>query len=200
MTATPDKARLVAEPAGTAERILDAAELLVRTRGFNAFSYADVADELGITKASLHYHFPSKAELGQALITRYSERFAAALEVIDADDSDPRSKLSAYARLYGEALRGQRMCLCGMLAAEYQTLPAPIRDSVLAFLDDNEAWLARVLEQGRADGSLRFDGPPGDTARMILSGLEGGMLVARPYDDLRRFEAIAATILASLEP
>ena len=189
-----------AESAGTAERILDAAEQLVRVRGFNAFSYADVAAELGITKASLHYHFRSKAELGQALIVRYANRFAAALEEIDKGGSSAGSKLSAYADLYRDALRGQRMCLCGMLAAEYQTLPGPIHKSVVAFLDENEAWLGRVLEQGRTEGSLRFEGSPRDTARMIISGLEGGMLVARPYEDVRRFDAISATILASIEP
>ena len=189
-----------AEAADTAERILDAAEALVRIRGFNAFSYADVAAELDITKASLHYHFRGKAELGHALIVRYANRFAAALGEIDSGGSPVASKLAAYADLYREALRGQRMCLCGMLAAEYQTLPDPIRKSVLAFLDENEVWLERVLEQGRSEGSLRFEGSSRDTARMIISGLEGGMLVARPYEDLRRFDTISATILASVEP
>jgi TetR/AcrR family transcriptional regulator, transcriptional repressor for nem operon len=188
-----------ADSTGTAERILDTAERLVRIRGFNAFSYADVAAELGVTNASLHYHFRGKSELGHALIVRYANRFTAALEEIDSGSGSAASKLSAYADLYREALRGQRMCLCGMLAAEYQTLPDPVRESVLAFLDENEAWLERVLEQGRSEGSLRFEGSPRDTARMIISGLEGGMLVARPYEDLRRFDAISATILAAVE-
>ena len=90
------------------------------------------------------------------------------------------------------------MCLCGMLAAEYQTLPDPIRDAVVAFLDDNEAWLALVLEDGREDGSLRFAGTAADTARSIVSGLEGAMLVARPYGALERFETAAAQLLAGL--
>ena len=113
---------------GTAERILDIAERLVQTRGFNSFSYADIATELGITKASLHYHFPGKAELGQALIARYAERFADALSRIDRDAADARTKLEAYAGLYADVLRGKRMCMCGVLAAEYQTLPKPMRE------------------------------------------------------------------------
>src|SRR5437588_12303592 len=84
----------------TAERILDIAERLVQTRGFSNFSYADIAAELGITKASLHYHFPGKAELGEALITRYAERFAEALGRIDDEQPDARHKLEAYAELY----------------------------------------------------------------------------------------------------
>src|SRR5215471_20466396 len=125
----------------TADLILDSAERLVRVRGYNAFSYADVASELGITKASLHYHFAGKAELGLALITRYSNRFAGALEEIDRDLDRPPAKLAAYAELYADALRGQRMCLCGMLAADYETLPDPLRTAVVWFFDENERWL-----------------------------------------------------------
>ena len=115
------------EAADTATRILDVAERLVQVRGFNGFSYADVAAELGITKAALHYHFASKAELGEALITRYTDRFVDALEAIDAGTAERAAKLDAYADLYADVLRDERMCLCGMLAAEYQTLPRRCR-------------------------------------------------------------------------
>src|SRR5450631_938148 len=135
----------------TRTRVLDVAERLVQVRGFNGFSYADVAAELQITKASLHHHFPSKAGLGEALIARYAERFADALAAIDADGAAAPAKLDAYAGLYTDVLRDGRMCLCGMLAAEYETLPIPIRGAVVAFLDENEDWLERVLEQGRND-------------------------------------------------
>src|SRR3954447_20054885 len=103
----------------TASRILDVAERLVQVRGFNGFSYADIAAELKISKASLHYHYPGKAELGQALIARYAARFAGALAEIDSDGGEAPGKLEAYAGIYGNALRDGRMCLCGMLAAEY---------------------------------------------------------------------------------
>src|SRR5688500_19860163 len=94
--------------ADTSERILDSAERLVQTRGFNGFSYADVAAELGVTKASLHYHFPGKAELGEALIGRYATRFATALEQIDAGGGDAPPKRAAYAGLYADVLRDRR--------------------------------------------------------------------------------------------
>ncbi len=183
---------------GTRERILDTAERLVQTRGFNGFSYADIAAALGVTKASLHYHFPGKAELGEALISRYSERFTTELERLDAGGLTAPDKLTAYAALYANVLREDRMCLCGMLAAEYETLPAPMRDSILQFFDHNEEWLQAVLEDGRSDDSMRFDGTSVDGAQMILGGLEGAMLVARPYHDVRRFEAAATRLIAGL--
>jgi TetR/AcrR family transcriptional repressor of nem operon len=165
------------------------AERLVADRGFNAFSYADIATELGLTKPALHYHFANKADLGTALITRYTTRFAAALAALDTTQTTAPGKLQGYANLYLAVLREQRMCLCGMLAAEYQTLPDPMRTAVLSFFDDNETWLQHVLDEGQADGSVHFTGAARDAARM---------LIARPYADLDRFQTAAANLLASL--
>jgi len=182
----------------TAERILDIAERLLQTRGFNNFSYADIAKELGITTASVHYHFPGKAELGQALITRYATRFGEALDRIDREVPDALAKLEAYASLYAGVLEGKRMCMCGVLAAEYQTLPRPMRRAVIAFFDDNQRWLADVLQQGQTEHTLTFDGPAGEVAQSILSTLEGAMLVTRPYGDLGRFNATTKQLLSGL--
>jgi TetR/AcrR family transcriptional regulator, transcriptional repressor for nem operon len=179
----------------TATQILDVAERLVQERGFNGFSYADVARELGLTKAALHYHFAGKAELGDALIERYARRFAEALDEVDGRDVDAVEKLRAYAQLYAEVFRDDRMCLCGMLAADYATLPLPMRDRVVRFFDDNEAWLAHVLEEGRAEGNLRFQGSARSVARTIVGGLEGAMLVARPYGDIKRFRSAASLLI-----
>jgi TetR/AcrR family transcriptional regulator, transcriptional repressor for nem operon len=182
----------------TAERILDIAERLVQTRGFSNFSYADIATELGITTASLHYHYRGKAELGLALITRYTERFIDALGQIDQDLPDARAKLEAYARLYADVLQGKRMCMCGVLAAEYETLPKPMRTAVIRFFDENEKWLADLLEQGNTDSTLSFTGNAADVAQSILSTLEGAMLVARPCGDLAKFNTTTDRLLASL--
>ena len=182
----------------TAERALDIAERLVQTRGFNNFSYADIAKELGVTTASLHYHFRGKAELGQALIARYAHRFGEALERIDAEVLDARAKLEAYASLYAGVLEGKRMCMCGVLAAEYQTLPKPMRRTVIEFFDDNQRWLVRVLELGQTEKSLAFTGSADDVAQSILSTLEGAMLVSRPYGGLTRFNATAHQLIAGL--
>ncbi len=190
-------ARPTKEPR-SAERILDIAERLVQLRGFGNFSYGDVASEIGLTTASLHYHFPGKAELGKALIERYSERFAAALEKIDRQPDDARAKLDAYTGLYADVLRGKRMCMCGILAAEYQTLPEAMREAVIRFFDENERWLAGVLRQGRAEGSFSFSGSADEVAQTILSTLEGAMLVARPYGDLARFNSTAQRLLENL--
>ena len=182
----------------TSQRILDIAERLVQTRGFNGFSYADIASALTVTKASLHYHFPTKAALGKQLIERYEGTFLQTLAEIDRTSGDAPEKLRRYAKIYADVLRANRMCLCGMLAAEYATLPKLMKEEMRHFFDENERWLTAVLEQGRASGSFRFTGPALDVARAIVGSFEGAMMLARSYGDVSRFEVVADRLLAEL--
>ena len=183
----------------TAERILDVAQRLVQSRGFNGFSYADIAEEVGIRKASIHHHFPGKEDLGRRLMERYQEAFLPLLARIEQDGVDAGRRLRGYVRIYADVLRNDdRMCLCGMLAADFHTLPRSVRDAVRAFFDANEDWLGRVLQAGRKARRLRFGGSAAAQARFLLSGLEGAMLVSRPYADLARFQEAADRLLATL--
>ena len=183
---------------GTAERILDTAEGLLQARGYNGFSYADVATELGITRAALHYHYPGKAELGEALIARYSDRFCTALAGLDEASRDAPITLEGYVDLYAAVLSRQRMCLCGMLAAEFLTLPPAMQRGVTAFFEHNSSWLQSVLDRGRREGTLMFSGPVRDSAAMVLGGLEGAMLITRMSGNVDGFRAAATRLLAGL--
>jgi TetR/AcrR family transcriptional repressor of nem operon len=184
----------------TASRILDVAERLLQTRGYNAMSYADIAAELGVTKAALHYHFPGKADLGLAVLARYRDGFTGALGAIDARDLPAPDRLAAYAELYLDVLRGDRLCLCAMLAAEQLTLDAPIRSAVDAFFGANLAWLTSVVEAGRDEGTIGGLGAPGTVAEMMLGTLEGAMLMAWARHDTDGFRRTADHLVASLAP
>ncbi len=182
----------------TPQRILDVAERLVQTRGFNGFSYADIAEALEVTKASLHYHFPAKGDLGKRLIERYEQNFLETLKGIDGSGAAAREKLRRYTRIYADVLRNNRMCLCGMLASDYATLPKPMREEVKHFFDENERWLAAVLDAGRKTGGLRFKGPALEVARVLVGSLEGAMMLARSYGDASRFDAAAERLIVEL--
>jgi TetR/AcrR family transcriptional repressor of nem operon len=182
----------------TAERILDVAEKLVQVRGFNGFSYADISEVLKIRKASLHHHFASKTDLGVALIDRYHAVFVDALGNIERDERAAPTRLARYAKIYADVLKKNRMCLCGMLAADFDTLPKPMRDRVRRFFDVNEVWLGQVLEAGRADKSLKFAGAPADVAAHLVSALEGAMLIARTHGGSARFETVSRQLLREL--
>ena len=185
-------------PTTAATAILDVAEQLAQTRGYNGFSYADIAVQLGVTKASLHYHFPSKAHLGSALIDRYQQSFDAALDLIDCQTQVPAEKLHRYVDLYEAVLLNDRMCLCGMLAAEYATLPTPMQEGLISFFDANERWLTKALQAGVQVGVFVLAESANARARVLLGALEGAMLVARSYGDSNRFRSAAAFLLADL--
>jgi TetR/AcrR family transcriptional repressor of nem operon len=159
----------------TAERILDTAQALAQVRGYNGFSYADISAEVAITKASIHHHFPSKAQLAEALIDRYRQRFAAARQEVGDAAAGPRERLAGYARLYAEVFTdGGRMCLCGVFAADAASLPSGVRRAVAAFFEDQERWVAATfaeagLPAARARGA----------AQAFLAALEGALLLAR---------------------
>ncbi|MDB5380161.1 MAG: putative transcriptional regulator, TetR family [Rubritepida sp.] len=184
--------------ADTSARILAEAQRLVQTRGFNGFSYADIAAALGVTKASLHYHFPSKAELGRRLIDRYREHFLEALRRIDESGAEACGRLHAYIAIYERVLADDRMCLCGMLAAEYATLPGLMRDGLRTFFQANEDWLARLLAEGRAVGELDVAGDPREAANALTGALEGAMLVARAHGSTQSFRSSATLLIASV--
>ena len=118
--------------------------------------------------------------------------------MIEAKPVDATRKLTSYAELYLDVLQSQRMCLCGMLAAEFQTLPEPMRSIVVRFFKDNETWLSRVLAQGRKEGTLRFTGSTREAARLVVAALEGAMLISRPFGDTGRFRKAVSSLIIGL--
>ena len=184
----------------TSDRVLDIAEVLVQTRGFNAFSYADIARAVGIRKASLHHHFATKAELGMALVARYRSSFLDALQTIESESDTAPERLKRYTDLYGGVLRKGRMCMCGMLAADVATLPRPMRSSIAEFFSENETWLAAVLADGRKRGQIEFEGTPASMAAFFVSSLEGAMLVARASGETDPFDDVVRHLLARIQP
>lgn len=182
----------------TSDQILDIAQRLLQTRGYNAFSYADISAALGITKASLHYHFRSKSDLGLALIDRYHRGLRLKLAAIDrAFDAAPE-RLRAYVAIYADVLADNRMCLCGMLAAEFETLAKPMQDALDSYFETNEQWLAATLQRGRAEGSLDFEGDAGEVAQFLVASLEGAMMLARSHRGVHRFHGAAERLLAGI--
>ena len=183
------------------EQILDVATRLVQTLGYDGFSFADVAERVGIRKASIHHHFATKGDLGRALVERFRADCRASLDAIDGRGGGPWRRLVAFARVFESTLAEDgRFCLCGMLAAGCATLPDPVRAELVAALSEMEAWLEGVLRDGRDSSTFRFDGPPGRRARTILGGLEGAMLLARAHGEPARLRQAIPILLEGLRP
>jgi TetR/AcrR family transcriptional repressor of nem operon len=184
----------------TVTHILDVAQALAQKRGYHGFSYRDISQHIGIKTSSIHYHFPSKGDLGRALVERYRASFQAAFAQIDMTERDPRMKLKRYVELFRQTLADEgKVCLCGMLATDALTLPAIVREQVQEFVVENEAWLTRVLEEGQLAHLFRSDMQTTTEAAALFAALEGAMIVARGFGDSERFTRTSALLLASLE-
>lgn len=164
--------------ANTRQQLLTAAERLVRTRGYSAISYADLAEEVGIRKASIHHHFPAKADLGAALVSGYADRFLHLLDEIDRKESHSVARLERYASIYEASVSDGMLCMCGMLVTEIQVLPDQVRSGVQRFFAEQLAWLTRVLAEGAKRGELVLHNKPEIVAERTLAALEGATLLA----------------------
>src|SRR5215467_13558765 len=158
----------------TRSLILQEAEFLIRTRGYSAFSYADLAERLAITKASVHYYFPTKEELIVILVREYIERFVATLARIKKEHAGPGDRLRAYALLFLDGFEKGMLPLCGALSAERSALPESMRPTVENFFKIHLDWLHGVLGEGLAEGALRPGLTIEQAALLLLSTLEGG--------------------------
>lgn len=184
----------------TAEQILDLAEMLIQTQGYCAFSYQDIADALGIRKASIHYHFASKTALGKAVVDRYVARFGSALAVMAEDQSKTAmAMLDFYAEPYLQFSKTpDRVCLCGALAGEMMALPPEIRESVDRFFRSHLVWLSGIFERGAARGEFKLMVPAPTMARLVLAALQGALLVKRTTGDASQLKDVVTALKAQL--
>jgi TetR/AcrR family transcriptional repressor of nem operon len=170
----------------TKQTILQAARRVVQARGYNALSFRELAKEVGIKSASIHYHFPTKGDLGAALARRYTEDTAAYLDQLLVESQDPKSMMKDYTAAFRAALENDnRMCLCGILAAEHHDLPAEVRVEVDGFTDTNVRWLAKVLALKQPDAQ------PEALERQALSifaAIQGAQLVSRGRNDISVYD------------
>jgi len=184
----------------TAEKVLDVAQEMVQTRGYNGFSFRDIAEAVGIKSASVHYYYPSKADLGVALVVRYHEAFAGELAAIRDRCPSATKRLKAFIDLFRRTLTDNRLCLCGMLGAEKGGLPDSVNAEVRVFFAHCADWLVAVLKEGRAGGEIEFRGTPQVMADQLIALLEGAMVMARSLDDFDRFDRATAAFLRILKP
>ncbi len=186
----------------TADRILDAAQELIQRRGYNAISFNDIAEQVGIKKPSIIHHFPCKAALGRAVIKRYREHLATKLDgVANADDKSAVDAFDVYCTPYTDLGTGSdKICLCGSLAGEFMALPKDMRNEVSIFFESHIKWLENILAQGKKTGEFIFDDPLPMMAQLILDSLQGALIVKRATANTHHLHNVIRTLKAKLNP
>lgn len=185
----------------TKNRILDTMQALIQTRGYSAVSYQDIADQLGIRKASIHYHFATKNELGVAVIERYGRAFEDLLATANERRAGCWQLLDLFVQPFLEfAETADKICLCGALAGEFLALPKDMQRIVGQFFDKQQSWLEKLLRDGKKSDKFAFTGSPRRQARFIFSALQGALIVKRSNGDTAQLQDVVAEIRARLKP
>ncbi len=181
----------------TRESIIQLADQLIRDKGYNAFSFYDIAKTLGIKNASIHYYFPGKAQLGIAVIEYHSQR----LQVLKQDVAGlpPLEKVKAFTHTYAQTHLEQRICIVGSLASALHTLEPAIGQQLKTYSQEVLDWLEDVLEEGQRTGDFVFAVPARTKALMIISNLLAALQLTR-LTCAQDFNTIAETIIQELSP
>lgn len=172
--------------------IMAHARLLLAAGGYNSFSYADISERVRISKASIHHHFPSKAELVQTVVTRYREEAREGMALLEQQLGDPLAEINAYVDYWSTCILDgtSPFCICAMLAAELPTIPSEIADQVRGHFQDLTTWLTSVLEKGVATKQFHVIDSPAVEATAVMATVHGAMLAARAFGSPETFQAI----------
>lgn len=186
----------------TENRILNSAERLIQSRGYSAISYQDISNEVGIRKASIHYYFPSKADLVTAVVKRYRENVKDLREAsIERRGNDVWGLLEDYVAMYLVLEAEPNMiCLCGALAGEFPVLPVGAKSQVQQFFADNLDWLRIIVKKGLDSGQFQSRDSVGFVAGWVISVLQGALIVGRATDTFELVHDASAMVRRGLEP
>ncbi|MVW71512.1 TetR/AcrR family transcriptional regulator [Bordetella sp. 15P40C-2] len=176
-------------------------KILLAAGGYNGFSYADLSERVHIGKASIHHHFPSKADLVLTVVAMHREQFRAGVTALDQKLGDPLARLQGYVDYWSQCIRdgSPSMCICTMLAAEAPIIPQEITDEVRRYFEDLIGWLARVLEEGATAGQFHLRESALSEARAFMSIVHGAMLTARAMGNPEAFKSICQAAMARLK-
>ena len=184
----------------THQKLIDSARYLIQTRGYNGFSYADVAEKVQVRKASIHHHFPTKADLALAVVEESRAGIAHQIALIADGEFDPVEKLQFYIEYWERCITDDTapFCVAGMLAAELPSLPADLADGVRMHFRDLSRWLETILSKGAQQGVFRFQGAASAETEAFISLVYGAMLTARAYGDPTKFAEVSRSGLRRL--
>ncbi|PWK92720.1 TetR/AcrR family transcriptional regulator [Fulvimonas soli] len=184
----------------TREKLLDSARYLIQTRGYNGFSYADVAEQVEVRKASIHHHFPTKADLARAVVEQSRAAITEQTRLIEGSEFDPLRQLLFYTGYWERCIADASapFCVAGMLASELPSLPEDLAEGVRAHFRDLSRWLETVLTRGAQLGVFRLKGAASAEAESFMSTVYGAMLTARAYGEPAKFSQIVQGALRRL--
>jgi len=183
----------------TRENILEVAENFILERGYNAFSFQDLADMVGIKKASIHYHYPTKEDLGKAIVQKFRADFKDWTKTVESQGLNHVEKLDAYFMTYKRFItQGDKICLSGILGAELNSLSESMQEELRGFFQDRFKWLKQLLIDGLYHGEFKFTLDVDSQTMLILSSVQGVLQIARTNKNPEYFLTVTRVLKNNL--
>ncbi len=180
--------------------ILDLALTLIQHRSYSAFSYRDLSEQLGISKAAIHHHFPSKESLGVAAAERYHEQIKSVLMRSTKQSDDPWKQFEGYLKMVDGIVETEnRICAAGSVQADYKDVPESVRDEMAALISFIISWITGVIQAGRKQGTMDFPGESMDQAIYIFTAVQGAMQIGRAQGK-SQFDRVIRQLRSNLKP
>jgi TetR/AcrR family transcriptional regulator, transcriptional repressor for nem operon len=183
----------------TRSQIISLAEELVLTKGFNWFSYADISKPLGIKNAAVHYHFPSKEDLGVAIIQSQMDSLRMLKSSLATRNASEEESMRALGKFYNSYVKEQKVCLIGSMGTDLLTLPERMQKQLKVQLEGVWQWLTDLLESGRQKGAFQFDGSAKTKAFQYLTTVSSGVQIARITGKGAEFETLVEQFFAEIK-
>ena len=182
-----------------ADEILEVGQELIQTVGYDGFSYRDIADRVGIKSASVHYYFPAKTDLAEAVAKQYRIEFAETVREISANTPGALERLEEFAGIFQGTLENlDRVCLCGMLASESSSVPDKVSAQTRMFFSEQQDWISQTIADGIDDGTISATTQPNEFAKTFLSALEGAMMLARSMEQPEHLRSVSDQMIELL--
>ncbi|MGV8095546.1 MAG: TetR/AcrR family transcriptional regulator [Mangrovibacterium sp.] len=183
----------------TREKILELGENLIRTKGYNAFSYQDISAELGIKNAAVHYYFPSKKNLGTSIVRTNIQRFEEMIENMHSRNFDEVQQLETFIKIYTKSHRERKLCIFGSLGPDFSTLDGSTQTEFTKMTEMVLKWLSDILAKGREKKIFAFKEEPQVKAFLILSSLVASLQLSR-VTEKPDYKSISQAIVEGIKP
>ncbi len=182
--------------------MLDAAVQCFWTKGFEATSVRDLADEMGITGASLYNAFGDKRTLYLRALDQYiAGSFGERASRIE-NALPPREAIAAFFQeIIERSLSDKKRKGCMLVNSALELAPhdKEFERVIASVLIRIEKFFFRLIQAGQKDGTIATAQPASDLSRLLLSILLGIRVLARARPERELLEGIARPVLALLD-
>ncbi len=183
----------------TREKIIELGESLIRSKGYNAFSYQDISSELGIKNAAVHYYFPTKENLGTSIVRTNIQRFEEMTGNMNSRGFDEWHQLETFIKIYTKSHREQKLCIVGSLGPDINTLSETTQAELRKMSEIILKWLTDTLSNGREKALFSFKEEPQLKALLIISSLIASLQLARLINKIE-YKSFCMAIMEDLRP